>query len=420
MSKGKKKSTDRRRILLGCEFLAGRSHIERLEPIATALRAAEFDTVIAIPGTDHEAIFANTESGELPSGLSIIKAPEPVISSDPAIRGLPTDSFADVLYLLGHAYGEEVGRRVDAWTQLVSKIKPDVVIGDLAPSLRLATRGKVPMIVVGRGYSIPPPDRPMVPIRPWRQEVPEASAAREQELLSTINRVLTERDLEPLSYLVDMVRGDATYVCSTHFADPYRDHRTTTRLAPFDMPEDIVSRGVGAREPDTLVAYLPDGHPQLDSILAAIKATDHDCEMRIVGISPENAQAMSTDKIRITGDPIDFHGSLPAAQAVIHHGGQSISIASLLAGTRQVIVPVGLEHLVSSHGVQNLGCARLVGTGPDWPAERITEVLRVVLANEAMAERAFRRSDLVYFGEVRKGLETIVERCTEFVGEDGE
>ncbi|MBT5265335.1 MAG: hypothetical protein HOL85_10915, partial [Rhodospirillaceae bacterium] len=81
---------------------------------------------------------------------------------------------------------------------------------------------------------------------------------------------------------------------------------------------------------------------------------------------------------------------------------------------------VGLEHLVSSHGVQNLGCARLVGTGPDWPAERITEVLRAVLANEAMAERAFRRSDLVYFGEVRKGLETIVERCTEFVGEDGE
>ena len=42
---------------------------------------------------------------------------------------------------------------------ILQEAAPDLIIADIAPTLRLAVGGKVPMIVVGNGYTVLPRGR---------------------------------------------------------------------------------------------------------------------------------------------------------------------------------------------------------------------------------------------------------------------
>src|SRR3546814_14121331 len=99
--------------------------------------------------------------------------------------------------------------RISDWSSDVcsSDLRPDVVVGDFSPTLNLAARGRVPSIVVGNGYTIPPGGRPMPPIRPWQPALEAFSVTHEAELLATAHAALAARGAAPLGHPADALDG---------------------------------------------------------------------------------------------------------------------------------------------------------------------------------------------------------------------
>lgn len=67
-----------------------------------------------------------------------------------------TTTLADVFVLFGVSRQDVVRHAADNWRQTINRIRPDLVIADFAPILRLAIGDDVPSVVVGNGYTIPP------------------------------------------------------------------------------------------------------------------------------------------------------------------------------------------------------------------------------------------------------------------------
>src|SRR3546814_6352681 len=94
---------------------------------------------------------------------------------------------SDLLRLIGYGRRDALAHRLTAWEGVLDTVRPDVVVGDFSPTLNLAARGRVPSIVVGNGYTIPPGGRPMPPIRPWQPALEAFSVTHEAELMATAN-----------------------------------------------------------------------------------------------------------------------------------------------------------------------------------------------------------------------------------------
>ena len=167
------------RILFGWEFGAGLGHVTRFRPIGDRLVAAGAEVVVALLDLDRAGPFLDPATARTRPGYRLLQAPRWNLPSNPAIRKIPTHSFADVMRLIGYGRGPALAPRLTAWESIIDEVRPDLVVGDFSPTLNLAARGRVPRIVIGNGYTIPPAGRPLPPIRPWQTDLQEFSVRHE-------------------------------------------------------------------------------------------------------------------------------------------------------------------------------------------------------------------------------------------------
>ncbi len=64
----------------------------------------------------------------------------------------------------GRADGAAVDRLLAAWDELFRQTRPALVIADFAPAAALAARGRVPLVLVGDGYTLPPHEMRRFPL----------------------------------------------------------------------------------------------------------------------------------------------------------------------------------------------------------------------------------------------------------------
>jgi rhamnosyltransferase subunit B len=346
-----------KRILCGWEFGAGLGHITRLKPIVTALRDTGAEIVVVLQDLDRAAAFLDPETGTALPGFSVITGPRWNMPTNPEARKIPTHSFADVLNIIHYGNAAALGVRIEAWAGLLQAIKPDLVVGDFCPTLRLASRGRVPMMMVGNGYTIPPPGRPLPPIRPWQTELEPFSIDHERMLLETINGVLARRGDSPTEFLADILNGDETSVFSVPLVDPYAAYRSEMQLSPFNLPTGMTPLPIEQRRKKGVFFYMPRSHPDLSRAIHAVKAASVDCEAYISDLRPDVAAKLAAPGFTVHGQPQPFERVIPESRLIIHHGGLSTTIAAVLAGTPQLIFPWNLEHLVTARQIERLGAS---------------------------------------------------------------
>ena len=398
-----------KRILCGWEFGAGLGHITRLKPIVTALRETGVEIVIALQDLDRASAFLDPKTGSALPGLSVIPGPRWSMPTNPESRKIPTHSFADVLKIIHYGNAAALGVRIEAWAGLLKAIKPDLIVGDFCPTLRLAARGRVPMMMVGNGYTIPPPGRSLPPIRPWQTKLEPFSINHERILLETINGVLAQRGDPQIEFLADILNGDETSVFSVPLVDPYAAYRSKPQLPPFNLPTGITPLPIDQRRKKGVYFYMPRSHPALSRAIDAVKATSVACEAYISDIRPDVATELAAPSFTIHAQPQPFERVIPEARLIIHHGGLSTAIAAVLAGTPQIIFPWNLEHLVTAKQIESLGAS--VTAGDDWPVKKISSCIRTMVQDKPLAMRAAKAADEVQFGDGGEALEHVVARC---------
>ena len=137
------------RILLAWELGDGFGHVSRMLTIAEELRDRGHDCVFVVRNL--EVVAARVQA----AGFDVLPAPTQVIRYA-ASNGRPPTSVGDILAFIGFAEVERLRPFIKIWTSLVSRLAPDVVILDYAPTARLAIGDACPTIVIGDGFTLPP------------------------------------------------------------------------------------------------------------------------------------------------------------------------------------------------------------------------------------------------------------------------
>ena len=330
-------------ILVTYEFGAGLGHLNRLIAVAQRLQG-DHNCVFALPDHALGEPIVRRAFGDKVRVLEGVQWPAP---NDPNIRKIPTHTFADVITIFRYDDIEMLRAKAAQWHTILQEAAPDLIIADIAPTLRLAVGGKVPMIVVGNGYTVLPRGRVLPPIRPWEAAVPAASRAKEGRLLAAVNVVRARSRGEAVDFFSDLFSGEQTFVCTFPEFDPYRRFRCKPSLWPFNIPEiPLGRRAVQGIEPLVFV-YLPANHPALSPVISALNELNVPSQIYVSGMRAEELAKRCNRTIRIHRRPADLARLLPNCSMIIHHGGLGTAHAGLLGGVPQLVLPMNFLSTIS-------------------------------------------------------------------------
>ncbi|MEM6903037.1 MAG: hypothetical protein AAF556_07345, partial [Pseudomonadota bacterium] len=342
-------------VFCAWEFGSGLGHLTRLLPIARQLHDAGHEIVLAVPNPDAaKPVLDKNFPGERKQyRLQVVKGAHwKVGRNDPEMRKKPTHVLADVLHLFAYNNTDELERQTRIWKDLLDRFKPDLIVADFAPTLRLAHWGKTPFVMTGNGYTVPPGGRALPPIRPWQTALHPFSRKHEAAVLLAMNEVRERLEGPPVDYVGDMLNGDRSYVCTIREFDPYRPHRKEATLMPFNVPNitkfpTVEQRG-GEKAP--IFIYLPATHPLLKPVLKLVSDRNVPAHLYVSNVPAEKLAPLAGRNVAIHRRPINFEDDLWKFRGIIHHAGLATAYAAIKAGTPQLLLPVNLEHTITTRG----------------------------------------------------------------------
>ncbi|WP_143288322.1 nucleotide disphospho-sugar-binding domain-containing protein [Calothrix rhizosoleniae] len=229
--------------------------------------------------------------------------------------------FTDILYMFGFNDVLTLDFHLQAWQNLINIVKPSIIIADYTPALVLAAKGIVPTIVVGNGFTVPPPVEKFPPLRD--SPIPDDAIKRFQRVVENVKQVTGFHDS-----LGCLLNGDRSFIFAIPELDPYADVRggkadyVGIHSAPF--PPNLWGKNGEAW------AYLMDDWCYRYLVLDTFKANYNFGDLKCI---------------------------LKGKSFALHHASFGTSITCLLAGIPQIIFPKDLETSITAKKLIDLGVA---------------------------------------------------------------
>ena len=297
--------------------------------------------------------------------------------------GMPANqaSLAEILIPSGYLDASGLDGLCGGWRSLLSTLKPDLVVGDYAPTALLAARSLgLPSASVGIGFYSPPPGRALPNLRPWEKISAARLEAAEEHVLSTANAVLAHHRAPLLAHACDILLGDSALLCTWPELDHYG---RTASSADWYGPNFLARTGTPPHWPagsgPKVFAYLKREHAEHAAVLQALASLG----CRVVCYLPEVASGMAppvaSANIVYARAPVSLDQAMAEADLCVCHGGEATLVQALLAGVPLLMLPMQLEQFLICQRVDAGGAgvnsARL--RGPlDWPG-----LVRLVLGD---------------------------------------
>lgn len=359
------------RILLGWELGANRGHAVRLAGLAEALRAHGHEIVFAVRRLD---------------AMRVQKVPDAPIWQAPVsprmlaggsrATGVPA-GMAEILARLGMDDADIVAAVMEAWRTLFSAIRPDVVIGDFAPFLLLAARGRVASVSVGTGFSTPPATMETFPAL-----VDKALTMDQAGLCRTVNTALAEVGDPPIAALPAVFAADRPIVATFTELDPY----AAAREGPLALPESI-DPGISAGNGDEVFVYMPELVPVDAPLWAGLAQSGLRIRVHVALSSAETQAAVGRHGFIVEPEPIPFARIAERSRLVLSHGGHGIICAGLAAGIPHIVCHYDVEKITHGVALARAGLGGHVALAAIKP-RAFAESLAKVHADEALQQRA--------------------------------
>jgi hypothetical protein len=354
-----------RSVLLAWEFGAGFGHILTLRRIAARLTVRGFRCVAAVKDVSRASALAD-------AGVEVLQAPAWKVPHSSATLG---DTLGDA----GFADPQELRPRIEAWRRILSHAAPALVIADYAPGACLAARGRVPLALIGNGYTLPPGSMQTFPL--LHQVSPPVRP--EQQLLDVTNSVLHDLQLRPLQRFPELFSGDAIGVHTLPLLDPYAQWRDRPAQG---LPLDRLPK---ARREDAseILVYLSSWPGPQRPFVEALRPFATDVRLFAPGFSSAERERFAAWGMRLEAAPFDLTEDLASARLVIHLGSEGISGSCVMAGTPQLACAVDVEKELIGKALAQAGIGKFILNYD--PAVTLTEdAVRSLLADEDMAARA--------------------------------
>lgn len=367
------------RFLLGWELGAGLGHVARLVPLAEALRARGHDVTLLLK--DPVATWPVWRD----SGFRVLAAPAgPVRITRPGAKPFVARTYADILHWHGFDTPDVLQPLVRSWQALLDLLQPDCVVAEHAPTLCVAAHGRVPVLTIGTGFTVPVVhENGSFPVL---RDVPAVSggARLAQVVADTLRAGGQPVPLAPLS----VVAGDTAIVTAFAEIDPYR----AVRAVPAAGPVWSLPAGPPAPPPKhgRLLVYLPADHPAFDRILDGLDGNVLPGVGYIRGLAGNPAMRLERAGIRLSDRPLPLPEVLPATSVVLHHGGAGIIEQCLVHGRPQVVVPIHSEQQLNAEWLRTANLGVVLGAAE---LNTLSTALQFVAASPVAAQAAMRHAE---------------------------
>ncbi len=383
------------------ELGGGLGHAGRLKSIAQPLRARGHTVTLVL----RDLVLMRS----LLKDLDIATLQAPVWLHRTA--GLPPDqaSLAEILLACGYLDAEALAGLCGGWRGLFRQGRPDLIIADYAPTAILAARSLgLPSAALGPGFSMPPADAPLPPLRGWEAPPTARLQATESRLLASANRVLAAHGATPLAHAAELLLGEYPLLCTWPELDHYDRRGGGPWLGP-NLPQPAGGRahwpaGEGAR----VFAYLRHSIPESTQILQAL--VRRGC--RVLCYMPEVAagapKPVDSPLLAYAPAPVALPEALAQCELVVSHAGEALVAQALLAGRPLLMLPHAAESFLMARRVEQLGAGINAMGRPrprDWDA-LVANVLEEPGWRAAAAAFAWRYAD---FDPARQ-LEDLADR----------
>jgi len=334
------------RILVGYERGDNLGHYRRLAPVAEAL-AAEGHQVTFFLRNPYDCRAELTRNP-----LPFIQSPD-LVAPNPAERGpKKMGSYSDIMVYCGFGKLETLFPATLAWRTIFDKLRPDLIVCDHSPVICFAAYGRIPVIQVGDGFTIPPAADDDFPGFPSKKQATVPAA----EILAVMNEVQSRLGGPRIPSITAPLRTAGRLVCTLKGLDPYKDSRADPVIGPTEGLHAPMPRPEAPR----IFAYLGLEHGITRKLLAALKDCDLPAEAYIRGMTAEIARQCQRPGLVLFKSPQPIDQVLARATVAIHHGGSGMSLACCSAGRPQITLPIHDETLLNSQALERSGVGTMM------------------------------------------------------------
>lgn len=338
-------------VLFAWELGANYGHLARDLPVAENLRAAGHNVIFAVRDTRVAAELLG------PRGFVFMQAP---VSLYPSEGIQAPASYAEIL--LAEGWGDRISLfgRTKAWLNLVSLVRPDVIVADHAPmALLIAKIANIPVIALGSGFEIPPAVSPLPSIRLWDAVSSARLEHSEIQVLGRLNTVITVLGGKPLMRLTDLFPSNpvfATFAELDHYgkragANYIGSIHGLKAANPICWPE-----GDGVR----ILAYLRPNQRTTGITLTALIESGFRTICAVPDANKEFIRKYSSASLTIHPGPVASGQLLLPDTVAINYGGHGTIAMALTAGIPQLLIPQTVEQLLVAKKVEALGAGIVV------------------------------------------------------------
>jgi UDP:flavonoid glycosyltransferase YjiC (YdhE family) len=366
-------------VLFAWELGRGLGHLMNMRRLSARLKPHGFRFV---------AVARESAASDLLEGTfsEIIAAPRWPIDSHPASQrsALSSATLNDILSAMGLADTGAVQHLIQAWDEIFKRTRPDLVIADFSPMAALAARGRLPLVHIGNGYTLPPHYMKRFP--PLHRFSPPAW--NEEQTLAAVNQAAQACGRVPLDHLPQLFSGDACLVQTFPLFDPY----DTQRTEPLDGP--IFDGAPATKDADAqqIFAYLSSGYALHPSLFAALRPFAARLRLQAPGMPLAQVEALRHAGARIDTQPAPLAEILPATSLIVHNGGPGVAAEALVAGVPQLVLSAQVEQDYNGHALKNAGAGeflRIYEPGVEISAE----LIGAMATDEALAARAGQQAE---------------------------
>lgn len=362
-------------ILFVVELGGGFGHVRRMLPLARAA-LTEGHQALFLVSNPHEV------SGMLAAnGCAVEPLPLPRRATRVSPRpGEVATTYADIIAGAGLLDGDYLLECSRAWDAAFESKRPLAVVSESSPFLSVAKQDEaVPLLVTGHGFALPPPNLLRFPALTDR-----APLYDEARLLEVVASVRKARSQASPRALPELLAGPRHAVTGLDELDPYRTQRLVRNYGPLELE----SRYAADDPCDDVFAYLLGDRESTLPLLAALAAAGVCGRLFVRRGTAEQRAAIANSRLVWLEEPAQIGDALARARLVVHHGSMLLAEESLVAGRPQAIVPLYLEHLLTTRALLELGVAIALPPGRNFAD--LTMALRAALANDLIFRSAQR------------------------------
>ena len=261
-------------------------------------------------------------------------------------------SYSDFMAIAGCYFLEHLFTITLSWKTIFDLYKPDLIICDHSPNCCLAAFARIPVVLLGDGFTLPPAHEPTFPGTVGAENIVDPG-----RLLENMRSVQKMHGNRMPQTLTEPFRTAGRLFCTLPELDYYPLLRRDTIIGP--PPNDLIDQIPPPNEPRWF-AYLKAGFPITGKILESLCNVKIPGEVYISDLTPEGAERLTRSSIVVHYEPPPMNQILSRISVVLHHGGNGVASAVLSAGRPQILVPMYHEAEVTGGFIRRAGAGHLL------------------------------------------------------------